>query len=161
VTSEDFFCRACHKRFELRGAETDATRLAALPDSSVLNLRNPALAAILSVFGIGFGQFYNGDLAKGLAFNAIYLAGAGLQIAPGNSSTQYIFWVMAGIWGVSLLDAPLSAWRINRLVKGFSGPSLLFWTEFAILAGLAGWYIVFGTVSYWTGLVCPVVRFFL
>lgn len=160
VTSEDYFCRACYKRFELRGAETDPTILAALPEGSVLSLRNPVLAALFSACGIGLGQFYNGDLGKGLVFCAAWLGGAMLPSATADPPLT-VFWIPAIIWGVSLIDAPLSAWRINRLVKEFSGPSLLFSLEIALLAGLAGGYLLGGDTASWAEIVSPVLRFFL
>ncbi len=160
VTAEDYFCRACHKRFELRGAETDPTKLAALPEGSVLSLRNPVLAALLSACGIGLGQFYNGDLLKGLAFCILWL-GAGMFPSVMANPAVPAFWIMAAVWGVTIVDAPLSAWRINRLAKEFSGGSLLFFVELALMTGLAIWYLTGGDALSWVAIVSPPARFFL
>jgi len=159
ITSEDFFCRACHKRFDLRGAETDPTKLAPLPEGSVLSLRNPAIAALLSLCGTGLGQFYNGDLLKGLAFCAAMTGAAMLPPAITNPVVP-VSLIFIAVWGVSVVDAALSAWRINRLVKEFSGPSLLFAAELFIIAALAAGIFFYGNAMSWAELVCPVVRFF-
>jgi hypothetical protein len=160
VTSEDYFCRACYRRFELRGAETDPTKLITLPEGSILSLRNPVLATLLSFLGIGLGQFYNGDWGKGLAFCAAWL---GALVLPSVLAIPAVPqpWILGVMWGISLIDAPLSAWRINRLVKEFSGPSLFFFAELLIIAGLALWYFAGGDAMSWAGFISPAARFFL
>ncbi len=154
TTSEDFFCRACHKKFELRGAETDPTKLAALPEGSVLSLRSPLLAAALSFIGMGLGQFYNGDTIKGLLFNALYL-----PAVLGYFGSPYLSWVLIGAWLVSLADAPITSWRINHLATEFSGASLLFWVELTVLALLFVWYLVSGDAFVFVKKLYPAVQF--
>lgn len=156
VTSEDFFCRACHRRFELRGAETDPTKLAAVPEGSVLSLRNPLLSAFLACAGPGLGQFYNGDTLKGLVVNAIYL-----PVVFGYLQLPVAYWLVIVTWGISLLDAPVTSWRINHLATDFSGPSLLFWAGLAILTGLLAWYLVSGEALVWLTKFSPVLHFLL
>ncbi|OPY37149.1 MAG: hypothetical protein A4E35_01613 [Methanoregula sp. PtaU1.Bin051] len=154
TTSEDFFCRACHKRFELRGAETDPTKMATLPEGSVLDLRNPFLAGVFSFIGMGLGQFYNGDTVKGLLLNAIYL-----PAVLGYIGFPYLSWILIGAWVVSIADAPISSWRINHLATDFKGPSLLFWVELAILILLFGWYLVSGEAFAFIQKMYPAVQF--
>lgn len=159
ITSEDFFCRACHKRFDLRGAETDATKPDELPKGSVLRLRNPILASLFSFAGVGLGQFYNGDLAKGLIITGLFMASSFLPVAHRGVTPTLSLWIMAGIWVVSLIDSPISAWRINHLAKEFSGASPLFWVEILILAGAAGLYFFTANTWYWVNLICPPLHF--
>jgi TM2 domain-containing membrane protein YozV len=150
VTSEDFFCRACHKRFELRGAETDPTRTAGIPEGSALSLRNPVISATLSFLCIGLGQFYNGDTLKGLVVAIVCL-----PVVLGYVTFPYATLVLTGIWILSLVEAPVSSWRINHLVKEYTGPSPLFYLVFAIVAGLFLWYMVSGDAVVWIRKISP------
>lgn len=154
VTAEDFFCRACHKRFELQGAETDLTKDIGIPEGSVLDLRNPVVAGALSFIGMGFGQFYNGDTIKGLLFNAIYLPVAlGYLTFPASSA------ILPAAWIVSIVEAPVTSWRINRLASDYEGPSILFWAELVLLAGLFAWYFFSGDAYVWVEVFYPAVQF--
>lgn len=156
VTSEDFFCRACHKRFELMGAETDPTKTIGLREGSVLDLKSPVLSGFLSCAGMGMGQFYNGDTVKGLLFNAVYL-----PLVLGYLAIPYTHWLLAGIWAVSLVDAPVAAWRINHLATDFSGTSLLFYVELLILSGLLVWFLFSGDAFVWVKKLFPAVYFWM
>jgi len=135
------------------------TKPDALREGSVLRLRSPVLATFLSFSGIGLGQFYNGDLVKGLAFIVLFLVPSFLPVTQQPGTFSFV-WVMAGVWAVSLIDSPLSAWRINHLAKEFSGASPLFWIEVLILVGSAGWYFFTGNAWSLVNIICPPARFF-
>jgi len=154
VTAEDFFCRVCHKRFELRGAESDPTKLEKLPQGSVLSLRSPVVSVLLSGALMGLGQFYNGDTLKGIVFNAAYL-----PVVFGFGAFPYHVPVLAGIWILSLIDTAVSSWRINHLEKEYAGPSLLFWAGLAVLIGLVVWYMASGNALFFIRKLVPVVYF--
>lgn len=156
VTSEDFFCRACHKRFELQGAETDLTKQIRLPEGSVLALRNPVVAALLSFIGMGLGQFYNGDTLKGILLNAVYL-----PVVLGYFEAPYVPAILLVVWAASLVEAPVTSWRINHLAADYSGPSLLFWAELAVLLGLFAWYLFSGDALAWVHRFCPALWFLI
>lgn len=155
ITAEDFFCRACHKRFELQGGETDLTKLATLPEGSVLRLRSSPVAALLSFIGMGWGQFYNGQTMKGLLFNAVYLPFVFGYLPFPSAAT-----VMLAVWILSVIEAPVTSWRINRLATDYTGPSPLMWVEFAALAGLFAWYLFSGDAFFWVRKLYPFVQFF-
>lgn len=154
VTAEDFFCRACHKRFELQGAATDQTRDIGLPEGSVLSLRNPVVAAFFSFLGMGFGQFYNGDTVKGLLFNAVYL-----PVVLGYLDMPVMGTAIVAVWGISIIEAPITSWRINHLATDYSGPSILFWVQLVVLAGLFVWYLFSGDAYAWVNTFYPAVHF--
>jgi len=154
TTSGDFFCRACHKKFELRGAETDPTKQVGLPEGSVLRLRNPVLSAVLSFTGMGLGQFYNGDTIKGLLLNALYL-----PAVLGYFGFSYLPWVLITAWVISIAEAPITSWRINHLATEFKGASPLFWIELAVLAAIFVWFIFSGDAYAIVKKMFPVVQF--
>ena len=154
VTAEDLFCRACHTRFELRGAETDPTRMQNVPQGSVLNLRSPALSVLFSGALMGLGQFYNGDLVKGIIFNAAYL-----PVVFGFGVFPFHVPALAGIWILSLIDAGVTSWRINHLEKEYAGPNLLFWAGLALLIGLVAWYVVSGDALVFLRKLVPAAYF--
>jgi TM2 domain-containing membrane protein YozV len=156
ITAEDFFCRACHKRFELQGAETDPTKLQELPEGSVLSLKNPILSAALSFIGMGLGQFYNGDTVKGLLFNAVYLPLVlGLISIPSSRE------ILLALWAISVAEAALTSWRINRLIVEYDGPSLLYYILLVILAGILAWYMVSGDAAPVAKKLFPPLQFLL
>ncbi len=156
ITAEDFFCRACHKRFELQGAETDLTKEISLPEGSVLALRSPVIAAVLSFIGVGLGQFYNGDTLKGLLLNAMYL-----PVVFGFLGFPHIATILMVVWIASIAEASVTSWRINHLATEFSGPSILFWIELLIIAGLFAWYFFSGDAFVWVKKLYPAVWFFI
>ena len=79
--------------------------------------KNPGLAAVLSFFYMGLGQIYNGQIAKGVFFIAIYtLSWILVVVVIGILTTPILF-----IYG--MYDAHKSAEKINRdLARNMSGP---------------------------------------
>lgn len=69
--------------------------------------KNPSLAAILSFLFMGLGQFYNGEIKKGVLFIAIYIVSIVLMSFFVGFITTPILW----IWG--MVDAYKSAKKKN------------------------------------------------
>lgn len=96
--------------------------------------KSPALAFVLSFIVPGLGQYYNGEIGKGIIQEALVVGGYVMVFAAGTKEEYYYdpyweyyyyeteitpwFWIGLGtitgasIW--SMIDAPLSASRINR-----------------------------------------------
>ena len=74
---------------------------------TVYQLKNPGIAAVLSAFFVGFGQIYNGQIAKGLVFMLFYLVSIVLIFVIIGFITTPILWIY-GIY-----DAYNTAKRIN------------------------------------------------
>ena len=110
-----------------------------VPGSTVLvqkNKKNPMVALGLSFPIVGSGQFYNGQYIKGVAQMGAAVVGLGLVLSAGGDNTDspdgnldvdnddwrsipgYVLLVGGTIW--SLIDAPMSAKRINRQNMQFS-----------------------------------------
>lgn len=71
-------------------------------------MRNPIVAAILSLIVAGLGQIYNGQIVKGIAFIV-------LQIINGVLAFVLIGWVLMPIVGLwAMIDAYLVAKRGNE-----------------------------------------------
>ena len=75
-------------------------------------MKNPGLAAILSFFFPGVGQFYNGQFGKGLIFLGadlfdLLLSFVGIGIITGLAVAVYAAW-----------DAYKNAEEINRRAEG-------------------------------------------
>lgn len=71
-------------------------------------MRNPILAAILSIIVAGLGQIYNGQIGKGVVFIV-------LQIINGALTVVLIGWVLMPIVGLwATIDAYLTAKRNNE-----------------------------------------------
>lgn len=71
-------------------------------------MRNPILAAVLSVILSGLGQIYNGQITKGVIFIVVQLINAAL-------TTILIGWLLmplVGLWAT--IDAYLVAKRNNE-----------------------------------------------
>ena len=107
--------------------------------------RSPAVSFVLSFFIPGLGQYYNGEYTKGGIQTGAFLAGVGMMVFAGKSSTYssnpytdygyygtYTYYnpswedettawmyIGAGVavssWIWSMIDAPLSSRRINEL----------------------------------------------
>jgi len=88
--------------------------------------KSPVLAFVLSCLVPGAGQYYNGDITKGAIQQVLYAGGLtlGLYAAAGgaygsddNEAATWV-WVGLGVAGASylwsIIDAPISAIRINR-----------------------------------------------
>ena len=73
-------------------------------------MRNPLLAAILSVIVAGLGQIYNGQIGKGIVFIILQLINTALTVV-------LIGWVLmpiVGLWtAIRRYEAPHS-WRSLR-----------------------------------------------
>lgn len=71
-------------------------------------MRNPILAAILSLILSGLGQIYNGQITKGVIFIVVQLINAAL-------TTVLIGWVLMPIVGLwAMIDAYVVAKRNNE-----------------------------------------------
>ena len=105
------------------------------------NKKNPMVALGLSFPIVGSGQFYNGQYIKGVAQMGAAVLGLGLVLSAGgdNSDTPegnidadnddwrsipgYVLLIGGAAW--SLIDAPMSAKRINRQNMQFSHGHLI------------------------------------
>jgi len=70
-------------------------------------MRNPILAAILSVIVAGLGQIYNGQIGKGVVFII-------LQIINGALTVVLIGWVLmpiVGLWTAVRRYETLPSWQ--------------------------------------------------
>jgi len=102
------YCNAC-------GAETTLTAThcpscgtaAARPAVVVVNRKEPFFALALSFLFAGLGQFYNGEVNKGIGFLIAHIISLVLIMAVVGVITTPIIW----IWG--MVDAYKSAQRIN------------------------------------------------
>jgi TM2 domain-containing membrane protein YozV len=80
--------------------------------------KSPFLAWFLSWVYPGIGQFYNGRIGKGIAMTTLATGGLGLCIAAFEEdndnlgATGVLITVGTALW--SMIDAPISAARINR-----------------------------------------------
>lgn len=71
-------------------------------------MRNPVLAAILSLIVAGLGQIYNGQITKGVIFIVI-------QLINGALTAVLIGWLLlplVGLW--AMVDAYMTAKRNNE-----------------------------------------------
>ncbi|UCF07030.1 MAG: hypothetical protein JSV33_03160 [bacterium] len=69
--------------------------------------KNPSMATILSFLFMGLGQFYNGQVGKGVLFIILYVVSIALMTIVVGFITTPILW----IWG--MIDAHKSAKKIN------------------------------------------------
>lgn len=136
IPYNDNYCFACDRTFEdPEPRDTAHPRL----DLSKEEWRKPWAAAALSAAGIGLGQFYNGETAKGVLFLAVVLGAP--VILPVLTPINPIF-IMAVFWAAAVADAWLSAGKINQLQKKFVKKSPLFWPEVACLVLVCGMLFV-------------------
>ena len=71
-------------------------------------MRNPILAAILSLIVAGLGQIYNGQVGKGVIFIVI-------QLINGALTAVLIGWILLPIVGLlAMIDAYMTAKRNNE-----------------------------------------------
>jgi hypothetical protein len=101
--------------------------------------RKPWVSGGLSLVGIGLGQFYNGETAKGLLFLILFL---GAPVALPLYTTFNPLIVMLPVWAGAILDACISARKINRLKKKFRKKSIVFWPEVAVLVFIAALLLI-------------------
>lgn len=132
VHHNENYCRSCRRTFDGTRAEE-----AAAPhelDLSKERWQNPWAAALMSLAGLGLGQFYNGETVKGILFFA-GVAGLLLLLPLWTAIDPFILILL--VWAVAIADAFLGAQKINRLQKTFRKKSLLFWPEVTCLLLIA------------------------
>jgi len=103
-------------------------------------IRNPWIAAFLSLIGLGLGQFYNGETIKGLIFTAIFFI-IPFFLNAYTSFNSFIFIIV--FWGIIVIDAYYSSKKINELTKSFHGKSIFFSIEIIIILALLLVAIIF------------------
>lgn len=137
VSYDEYFCRACHKRF------TDQNDLNApshhQPDTYTVALPKIWVSLLLSCTGPGLGQFYNGDSLKGTVFFIGFLL-----ISFGYIVTPYQAQLMYGIWIASLFEALYTTRRISRCERSYAGQSMALYGELALFGLVALLYLLTG-----------------
>lgn len=137
VSYDEYFCRACHRKFE------DVSALDApsehKPEEYIVSLPQAGISLLLSVFGVGLGQFYNGDTLKGIGFFIAFLL-----VSFDYVRTPYQALLFFGIWIAALLEALWSCRRISRCERSFGGRSYLLYLELALLGLVAVLYLSTG-----------------
>jgi len=138
------YCRSCRRTFD--GSVPEDTNIAHPQlDLSKDEWRKPLYAAGLSFVGVGLGQFYNGETVKGI----LALAGVlGLPLLLPLWTTIDPFIPVILVWTLAILDAYLSARKINRLQKTFRHKSILFWPETACLILAAAFILAAAAVPH-------------
>ena len=136
IPYNDNYCFSCQRTFEVPEPEKSShPRL----DLSKDEWRKPWLSAAMSAAGVGLGQLYNGEAIKGLVFISLFL-GALLGLPLYTTIDPLL--IVPVIWAGAILDAYLSAGKINQLQKEFRKKSIWFWPEVAVLAFLAGFMVM-------------------
>ena len=130
VSYDEYFCRSCHKRFTDQN-ELDVPSTTTRPDTYVEPARRPWVSALLSVAGVGLGQFYNGDTLKGIGFFLAFIA-----VSFNVVTTQYQTSLFYGIWIAALAESLWSARRINRYRRPFLGRASYLLYGMLVLYGL-------------------------
>ena len=106
------FCSKCGTRAgQSSPSSPSMARAVAPPAPQVIVIRSTksaGLAAVLSFFWCGLGQIYNGQIAKGLIFGALYFFSMLLIFALIGIITTPLLWV----WG--MVDAYRTAEGINQ-----------------------------------------------
>ena len=152
VSYDEYFCRSCHKRFtDQNDLDAPSTRQ---PDTYVVSVRRTYISAFLSVIGVGLGQFYNGDLLRGLAFFLAFIAVSfNIIVTPYQTPLFY------GIWLAALAEALWSARRINRYERQFGGVSTMLYGLLAVFGLIVVLHIVTGEPDLvYLGRVFPLVH---
>jgi TM2 domain-containing membrane protein YozV len=106
--------------------------------------KSPVLAFVMSCLVPGAGQYYNGDIAKGVIQEVLVVGGITLALAAATSSSSGFYfenyseddeattliWAGLGVAGASylwsIIDAPISAIRINKARGQYYGHLLEF-----------------------------------
>lgn len=136
-TYDEYFCRACHRRF------TDQNMLDApssqKPEEYIVDLPKLWVSALLSCIGVGPGQFYNGDTVKGILLFLGFLA-----VSFGYIVTPYNHLISLGIWIIATIDALGTARRIGRCEREYTGISYPLYAVLALFALVAGLHALTG-----------------
>lgn len=157
VVEGEYFCRSCHKRFTDQNV-LDAPTGTVRPDTYVVAVRHVSVSGILSLAGVGLGQFYNGDTVKGLAFFLAFIA-----ISFTIVSTPYQALLFYGIWIAAFLEALWSSRRINRYERPFGGrASYLLYAMLAVYGLIVALHVLTGepTLAY-LGRMFPAVKLWM
>ncbi len=90
--------------------------------SSVPGEKSPAAAFVLSFLVTGLGQCYNGQFDKGVAQFLLCVAPAItgqviMQEANKQHLGYYFFGVSLGVWVWSMIDAPVTASKVNNRLR--------------------------------------------
>lgn len=106
------------------------SRQPVLGSRTFIQKKNPMVALGLSFPIVGSGQFYNGEYTKGVVQMGTAIVGLGLILSAGGDNVDspdgnldadnddwrsipgYVLFLGGAVW--SLIDAPMSANRINR-----------------------------------------------
>jgi TM2 domain-containing membrane protein YozV len=136
-TYDEYFCRACHRKF------TDQNEILApgthKPEEYIVGLPKMWVSAILSVIGVGLGQFYNGETIKGIVFFSGYLL-----IAFGYVVTPYHTLIFMGIWALATIEALYSSRKIGLCRRSYAGASFLLYAELCMLGLVAFLHVLTG-----------------
>lgn len=137
VSYDEYFCRACHRKFD------DVSALDApsqhKPEEFIVALPKTGISVVLAGIGVGAGQFYNGDTAKGIGFFVAFLL-----VSFGYIATPYQALLFYGIWAGSFIEALWSCRRINRCERSYGGASALLYPELALLGLVAVLHVLTG-----------------
>ncbi len=127
------------REFRYKMNEIEKISKEPVPGSRIIvqkSKKNPMVALGLSFPIVGTGQFYNGQYIKGVAQMGAAVLGLGLVLSAGGDNTDspdgnldadnddwksipgYVLLIGGTVW--SLIDAPMSAKRINRQNQQFS-----------------------------------------
>ncbi len=137
ITFDEYFCRACHTRMpEQQNLDAPSHRSS---ETYIVEMRKSWFSALVSGIFVGLGQFYNGDTVKGLVFNITFLI-----LSFGNIGGQRRILLILGVWILAMVEALLSAWRINSYKRPSSGTSYLLWIELAMLAAIIAMHLFTG-----------------
>jgi len=79
-----------------------------MPEQPPKFYKNPAVATILSLFVMGLGQIYNGQIGKGILFIVLYGISCLLMFVIIGFITTPILWI------IGMVDANKSAKKINE-----------------------------------------------
>jgi hypothetical protein len=137
ITFDEYFCRACHKRIDdQQNLDAPSNRT---PGTCVVEMRRSWVTMLVSVIFPGLGQFYNGDTAKGLLFNAAFMI-----LSFGSIGGPRRILLILGVWILALVEALLSSWRINSYRRPGCGTSYLLWIELAVLGAIVAMHLYTG-----------------
>ena len=78
------------------------------------NYKNPGVAFLLSFLLPGGGQYYNGELVKGIVIDALWLISIGAILSEEDEGIAIGLLLSSANSIYSWIDAPVSANRINR-----------------------------------------------